>query len=128
VVKHTGDVKEGKTYNHVLVPRAREMRRDMTSAELTLWLEFLRNANPRVRRQRPHGSYILDFYRATLKLVIEVDGAQHFSTHGLEYDAERTATLEGAGLRIVRFTNTEVTRHLPSVLERLHQLGLHAQK
>jgi very-short-patch-repair endonuclease len=104
------------------------MRRGMTPAELTLWLEFLRNAHPRVRRQRPHGSYILDFYCATLKLVIEVDGAQHFTEHGLEYDAERTATLEGAGLNIVRFTNTEVMRHLPSILERLHQLGLHAQK
>lgn len=100
----------------------------MTPAELKLWLEFLRYANPRVRRQQPHGPYILDFYCATLKLVIEVDGAQHFTEHGLGYDAERTATLEGAGLRVVRFTNAEVTHHLPSVLERLHQLGLHTEK
>ena len=111
-----------KTYTKVLIPRAQEMRREMTRAETKLWLEVLRDFTPRVRRQRPFGRFIVDFYCAAHKVVIEVDGGQHFTPDGLAYDAERTAFLEGLGLRVVRFSNLEVLENLNGVGEQLSQL------
>ena len=98
------------------------MRREMTRAETKLWLELLRDFAPRVRRQRPFGRFIVDFYCAAHKIVIEVDGGQHFTADGLAYDAKRTAFLEGLGLRVVRFSNTEVLENLAGVSERLSQV------
>ena len=111
-----------KTYTKVLIPRAQEMRREMTRAETKLWLELLRDFAPRMRRQRPFGRFIVDFYCAAHKVVIEVDGGQHFTPDGLAYDAERTAFLEGLGLRVVRFSNLEVLENLNGVSKRLSQL------
>ena len=111
-----------KTYTKVLIPRAQKMRREMTRAETKLWLELLRDFAPRVRRQRPFGRFIVDFYCAARKIVIEVDGGGHFTADGLAYDAERTAFLEGLGLRVVRFSNTEVLENLAGVSERLSQV------
>lgn len=73
------------------------MRYEMTKAEARLWFEVLKDFEPRVRRQRPIGGYIADFYCAACKVVIEVDGGEHFTDDGLEYDAQRTAFLEGLG-------------------------------
>ncbi len=91
------------------------MRREMTRAEARLWFELLRDFEPRVRRQRPFGWYIVDFYCAACKVVIEVDGSQHFTPEGLAYDAERTAFLEGLGLRVVRFSNFDVLNNFVGV-------------
>ena len=95
------------------------MRREMTRAELKLWLGVLKDHQPRVRRQRPFGRFIVDFYCAACKVVIEVDGGQHFTPEGLLYDAERTAFLEGLGLRVVRFSNAEVLEQFDAVCLRL---------
>jgi very-short-patch-repair endonuclease len=64
-----------KTYNRKLIPFAQQMRREMTRAEARLWFGLLRDLMPRVRRQRPFGRFIADFYCAACKVVIEVDGA-----------------------------------------------------
>jgi very-short-patch-repair endonuclease len=98
------------------------MRRGMTRAELKLWLEFLKDFEPRVRRQRPVGGFIVDFYCAARRTVIEVDGAQHFTADGLAYDAERTAVLEGMGLRVMRLSNAEVLENFEGVCSRLHSV------
>ena len=98
------------------------MRHEMTQAEAALWFGLLRDFTPRVRRQRPFGPFIVDFYCAAHKVVIEVDGAQHFTPDGLAYDAERTAFLEGLGLRVVRFSNLEVLENMNGVSERLSQI------
>ncbi len=98
------------------------MRREMTRAEVKLWFGFLKDFEPRVRRQRPFGGYIVDFYCAACKTVIEVDGASHFTEDGLVYDAERTAFLEGLGLRVVRFLNAQVLENFEGVCERLDEL------
>jgi very-short-patch-repair endonuclease len=121
-----------KTYNRKLIPFAQQMRREMTRAEARLWFELLRDFLPRVRRQRPFGRFIVDFYCSACKVVIEVDGAQHFSPEGLVADAERTAflahktaphglfaLLEGLGLRVVRFSNVDVLENLDGVGLRL---------
>jgi very-short-patch-repair endonuclease len=112
------------TYTRKLIPRAQEMRHDLTYAEQRLWFNFLQNATPRVRRQRPFEGYILDFYCAQLKLVIELDGSSHDSADARAYDAIRTELLEAAGLQVVRFTNAEVSQNLEGIIKTLETLGL----
>jgi very-short-patch-repair endonuclease len=109
-------------YNYKLIPRAQEMRRKMTPSERKLWFEFLRTAPVKFRRQRPAGWYILDFYCPEKKLVIEVDGAHHYTKEGREYDAIRTAYLESCGLKVVRFTNQDVITNLGSVAKKILQV------
>jgi very-short-patch-repair endonuclease len=106
-------------YNYKLIPRAQEMRRKMTPPEQKLWFEFLRTAPVKFRRQRPAGWYILDFYCPEKKLVIEVDGAQHYTKEGREYDAIRTAYLESCGLKVVRFANRDVMTNLSGVATKI---------
>ena len=76
--------------NKNLVPRARELRKEMTREERRLWYEFLRTYPERFQRQKILGSYIADFYCARAKLVIELDGSQHYETEGTARDEERT--------------------------------------
>ena len=80
-------------YNPDLVAKARELRKNMTPAEKKLWHGYLRSFKFRVLRQRPIAFFIVDFYCAALKLVIEVDGDSHFTEAGRAYDAERTSIL-----------------------------------
>ena len=89
----------------------------MTPAERKLWYGFLRHFGHRVLRQRPIDHYIVDFYCPQLRLVIELDGESHFTESGKACDDERTAVLEGYGLRVMRFTNQEVLRNLEGVCE-----------
>jgi very-short-patch-repair endonuclease/16S rRNA G966 N2-methylase RsmD len=105
-------------YNPDLVERARELRRNMTPAERQLW-EYLKHAPYRFLRQRPIDHFIVDFYCPALRLVIEVDGEQHYTEEGKAYDAERDTILQSYGLRVVRFRNEEVLRHFESVRQRI---------
>lgn len=84
-------------YNPALKERARYLRQNMTPAEQKLWQRYLRHFPSRVMRQRPsdHFIFIVDFYCATLRLVIEVDGESHASHEMQARDAERTGVLEG---------------------------------
>ncbi len=102
-------------YNPQLVERARAMRKNPTPAEQKLWVGFLRTFKPRFLRQRPIDNYIVDFYCAQLKLVIEIDGDIHFTDDGLAYDQARSHILEGYGLKVMRFTNTEVLENFDAV-------------
>jgi very-short-patch-repair endonuclease len=102
-------------YSPQLVARARQMRKNPTPAEKKLWHEFLRAYKPRFLRQRPIDNYIVDFYCAQLRLVIEIDGDTHFTEQGLEYDQQRSHILEGYGLKVIRFTNTEVLENFDAV-------------
>ena len=106
-------------YNPELVAKARQLRKNMTVAEKKLWYGYLRNFQFRVLRQRPITYFIVDFYCAALKLVIEVDGDSHFTTEGRAYDARRTEILEGYGLRVIRFTNEEVLHNFEAVCDRI---------
>lgn len=98
------------------------MRQTMTPAEAKLWFELFQNHQPRVRRQRPFGQFIVDFYCATHKIVIEVDGNQHHTPQGLEYDKQCTAYFEQLGLTVVRFTNREVLENFNGVANRIKEL------
>jgi very-short-patch-repair endonuclease len=109
-------------YNPKLVERAKELRKNMTPAEKKLWCEYLKNFQFRVLRQRPINHFIVDFYCPTLQLVIEIDGDSHFTDEGQDYDIERTRILEGYGLKIIRFTNSQVLNQFDSVCVQIQGL------
>jgi very-short-patch-repair endonuclease len=89
----------------------------MTPAERKLWYEFLSTFKHRALKQRPTDGFIADFYIAKLKLVIELDGEQHYESDQQIYDAERTKVFEGYGLTVIRFTNHEVMKSFEGVCE-----------
>jgi very-short-patch-repair endonuclease len=113
--QRTGD---REIFRKELVARAREMRGHLTAAELKLW-DKLRGdqlCGLRFRRQHRIGSYIADFYCSEAKLVIEIDGDSHDERQA--YDEMRTHWMsQQKGLRVVRFTNDEVMKHLEAVLQ-----------
>lgn len=104
-------------YNPDLITRAKEMRKNMTAAERKIWFGYLADFKYKVLRQKPIDNYIVDFYIPKLKLIIEIDGASHFTEDGLDYDHIRTAVLESYNLIILRFTNNEVLHDFKSVCE-----------
>jgi very-short-patch-repair endonuclease len=108
-------------YNRQLVEKAKELRKNMTPAEKRLWYGYLRTFKFRVLRQRPIDNFIVDFFCAQLKLVIEVDGEGHFTNDGRDYDWERTQILEGYGLTVLRFTNDEVLQDWEGVCRRIEE-------
>lgn len=109
-------------YNRALVPRAKQLRHNMTTAEKKLWYGYLKNFRFRVLRQRPIDYFIVDFYCSKLKLVIEVDGESHFTNEGQEDDQHRTLRLESYGLKIIRFTNEEILNNFADVCSMMEAL------
>jgi very-short-patch-repair endonuclease len=108
-------------YNRQLVEKAKELRKNMTPAERKLWYGYLRTFKFRVLRQRPIDNFIVDFFCAQFRLVIEVDGESHFTDEGKDYDWERTQILEGYGLTVLRFTNDEVLQDWEGVCRRIEE-------
>jgi len=104
-------------HNRLLVPLAKQLRKEMTKEERHLWYDFLRGHSARFSRQKVLGKYIADFYSAKAKLVIELDGAQHYEEAEQTRDAERTAFLESYGLKVIRIPNNEVSRNFRGVCE-----------
>ena len=102
-------------HNEQLVPFAKKLRSEMTKEEKHLWYDFLRGHAARFSRQKVLGRYIVDFYSAQAKLVIELDVSQHFEPEGLKKDAERTAFLNGYGLKVLRIPNNEVNSNFRGV-------------
>ena len=91
----------------------------MTKEENLLWYRFLRKYPVRFRRQYIIGNYIVDFYCHQAKLVVELDGSQHYEADGSRYDAVRDAYLEGLGLRILRIPNNAITENFRGVCEHI---------
>lgn len=98
---------------------ARRLRQEMTPHERKLWYLFLRKYPAKIYKQRIIGAYIVDFYCSPAKLVIELDGSQHYDPQGLTRDAERTAFLEALGLKVIRFPNSDIDRHFNAVCEQI---------
>ena len=101
---------------------ARRLRSEMVPHERKLWYLFLRNYPIKIYKQRIIGSYIVDFYCASAKLVIEVDGTQHYEAQGAAYDARRTAELESYGLKVIRYSNREIDREFSAVCEQIDMI------
>jgi very-short-patch-repair endonuclease len=103
--------------------KRRGLRRNMTKAEVLLWIQ-LKNKQllgQRVLRQYGVGPYVLDFYIPKLKLAIEVDGATHATDKEREYDRHRQEEIEGLGIQFLRFTNSEVYGEMGYVLEGIRE-------
>ena len=106
--------------NNDILESARQLRRCMTPHERKLWYLFLQKYPVKIYKQRIIGSYIVDFYCASAKLIIEIDGSQHFEKTGLAKDIERDAYLRGLGLHILRFSNAEIDKYFDRVCEAIH--------
>ena len=110
-------------YNKKLKGHARALRKNMTDAERLLWTRIRRKQlkGYQFYRQRTIGNYIVDFYCPRRRLIIEVDGGQHYGRGGMAKDKERDAYLKIAGLGIRRFSDREVFGNLNGVLERIYE-------
>ena len=106
-----------RKHNKNIVPIAKTLRKNMTKEERHLWYDFLRGYPIKFLRQKPLGKYIADFYSAEAKLVIELDGSQHYTEINIEKDTERTAYLEQYGLTVLRIPNNYVNQHFKEVCE-----------
>ena len=105
--------------NAKYIPRARELRKEMTVQEKKLWFAFLRKYPSHVVRQKTISSFIVDFYCHEARLVIEVDGSQHYTEQGLAYDRDRTAILERQFIQVIRFTNQEIEQRFIEVCNQI---------
>lgn len=102
-------------YNHNLKEQSRELRKNMTEQEKRLWFCFLKVYPIKIYRQRVIGSYIADFYCSKAKLVIEIDGSQHYTDEGMNYDENRTNAINEFGLEVIRFSNYDVNTNFEGV-------------
>jgi very-short-patch-repair endonuclease len=99
---------------------AKELRQPQTPAEATLW-RHLRNRNLKYkfRRQHPIDFFIIDFYCAEARLLIEIDGGSHLAKEQMEYDKARTEYLEALGYKVIRFTNDDVRYNINTVADKI---------
>ena len=103
--------------NKELMPRSKQLRKNMTKEENALWYQFLRTCPVHFRRQQVIGNYIADFYCHRYKLVIELDGSQHYSPEAEEYDRKRDAYMAGLGITVLRYGNNDVNERFDAVCE-----------
>jgi len=104
------DVRNGN-----LTKNAQALRSGMTKEERRLWYDFLKSLPYTVKRQKVLGNYIVDFYCAEKKIVIELDGSQHYEEGGLAKDKVRDEFLRGLGLCVLRYSNRDVNCHFDRV-------------
>ena len=102
-------------YDPRMRERVQELRHKMKKKKKKLWYSFLRTYPVKMYKQRPIRTFVADFYCPLARLVIELDGSQHYTEQGEEYDEQRTAILEQYGVQVLRFTNLDVDRHLDAV-------------
>lgn len=111
-----------KEYNRSNISRARKMRKNPTLAEEKMWESILKNRPGwyKFTRQKPIGSFIVDFYCSKLLLGIEVDGSSHNNKQ--EYDKQRDERLRHNGIKIIRFTNQEIYNNLEWVRQEIMKI------
>ena len=102
-------------YKKLNIAYAKELREDMTEQERKLWYNFLKKYPVRFQRQKAIDNFIADFYCHRVKLVIEIDGSQHYSETGLANDQFRTEVLSGYNLQVIRFTNQQINNRFQDV-------------
>ena len=112
-------------YNRSLTDNARELRKNMTPEERHLWYDFLKRLPLTVHRQHNVLNYIVDFYIAEKKIVIEVDGSQHLTEDNKKEDEKRDSSLADLGITVVRYTNDRIRDSFSAVAhDILEKLGL----
>lgn len=108
--------------NKNLLNIAKILRRNMTPQENHLWYDFLRHYPIKVYKQRIIDDFVVDFFCYQAKLVIELDGSQHYTRNGQNYDAERTKVLAKHGLLVLRFSNQDVEKDFEGVCDRIDMI------
>lgn len=108
-------------YNHKLLENARNLRKNMTRQEKHLWYDYLKNCSVKWYRQRVIDHYIVDFYCHKARLIVELDGSQHYTADGEEYDEIRTEILEQYQLEVLRFSNHEVNQNFDGVCRMIEE-------
>lgn len=109
--------------NQKLTPLAQNLRKNQTKEENLLWYRFLSKYPLRFRRQYPIGGYIVDFYCHKARLVIELDGSQHYDPTGQMRDTERSSYLESQGLCVLRYSNLDVLLRFDSVCAHIDMIA-----
>ena len=102
-------------YNPRLTERAKSLRKTSTPQEKHLWYDFLSKYPVKFYRQRSIACYIADFYCSKAKLVVELDGSQHYTDEGMSYDDARTEIINQFGVAVIRFSNYEVDNNFEGV-------------
>ena len=106
-----------KTNNPKLKAFAQKLRRDMTKEERHLWYDFLKDLPITVNRQKVIGNYIADFYCANAKLIIEIDGTQHYEDEGIKSDKKRDEFFKELGIKVLRYSNEDVNNNFDGICE-----------
>jgi very-short-patch-repair endonuclease len=101
--------------NHKLLVNAKNLRRNMTPQEKHLWYDFLQHYSVKIYKQRIIDHFIADFYCHQARLVIEIDGAGHYTPKGKSYDEARTEILERYDLCVLRFSNRDIDDNFEGV-------------
>ena len=108
--------------NQLLIEAARMLRKEMTPQEKHLWFDFLRHYPIKICRQKIINKFVADFCCAKAKLIIELDGSQHYTEDGLAHDAERTNILNALGFMVLRFPNKEIDSDFSSVCTKIDDI------
>ena len=103
--------------NQKLLRISQTLRKNMTKEERHLWYDFLKSYPIQFKRQYTVGCYVVDFYCYQARLVIELDGSQHYDPEAIAYDTKRTEYIQSQGLTVLRFTNRDIAEHFHSVCE-----------
>ncbi len=104
-------------HNPKLTHNAKQLRTNMTKEERHLWYDFLKTLPVTVNRQKGIGKYIVDFYIASAKTVIELDGSQHYEDKNKEADITRDSYLNALGIKVLRYTNSEIQTRFDNVCQ-----------
>ena len=103
--------------NPKLTGNAKVLRKNMTKEERHLWYDFLKSLPVTFNRQKVVGKYIVDFYCASKKIVIELDGSQHYEEKGIMEDKERDEFLNSLGLKVLRYSNFDINKNFDVVCQ-----------
>ena len=106
-----------RKHNKEIVSTARMLRKNMTKEEKHLWYDFLKKLPVTVNRQKNLGDYIVDFYIASKRIVIEIDGIQHGMPQNRREDEKRDFDFYNLGITVLRHTNFDINRHFNAVCE-----------
>ena len=110
-----------RSYTELAQRHAKTLRHQMTPEERHLWYDFLRMYQPKFYRQRAIGTYIVDFVCPQVRLVLELDGAQHYEAEQRSHDERRTHYLHTCGYRVLRLLNRDIWQHFADTCELIQQ-------
>ncbi|KKS65204.1 MAG: hypothetical protein UV34_C0023G0005 [Parcubacteria group bacterium GW2011_GWB1_42_6] len=119
-----GEILKMLKYNPNLKDYSQKLRREMTESERKIWFKIRKRQIKGFLffRQKPIGNHIVDFYCPKARLIIEIDGGQHYEADNEIADKKRDLELKGLGFQVIRFTNLEISNNIENVLENIYKI------